>query len=371
MMPFPSDLQLYFANLGDPSYEKTNVMIEYEVEDTSARFECTAVNKMNNLSETSPEAAWWNFIAGFTGADSVTKVNLLERFPGLQEWVDESVFDDNQTAIVQSLAKTHGGKVFGTGGPGTAKSFFAMMLTAAILQSREAKQSFLRERPRKQTAIGLVPVGSASSANTVNTSVPSSSKGKERAAEPPVLVTDSSNPFVPSSSSGGKGRAAEPPALVTNTTDAVNLADELAVSDSEESSNGNLVFVHGTKWAQLDAEAEVERQAIPVFNIERIAWTAPQNTQVDDAVRRLRQRMPSICIVRIYPYKHELSNMVTPHSPPELLSLDDARPNDKLCLGSITSRQTVTMSAILPLISIPCQHKQGRWFVRILMNSQP
>ncbi|KAK6443909.1 hypothetical protein FP744_10000157 [Trichoderma asperellum] len=73
--------------------------------------------------------------------------------------------------------------------------------------------------------------------------------------------------FVPSSSpSKGKGRAVEPPALIIDTIDVLNLVDELAGSDSGESSHGNIVIVHGTKWAQLDAEAEVERQAVSWLN---------------------------------------------------------------------------------------------------------
>lgn len=160
--------------------------------------------------------------------------------------------------------------------------------------------------------------------------------------------------------------------LIIDTIDVPNLVDELAGSDSGEFSNGNIVIVHGTKWAQLDAEAEVERQAIAVVNMERIAWTAPQNTQVDDAVSRLKQRMPSICIVRNYQHNHELRNMVAPHSPPELLSLDGATTETErqaVCwLNNL--RKTAAMSVILPSMSILCQNKLRRWFVRILMNSQ-
>ncbi|KAM0250382.1 hypothetical protein ACHAQJ_008629 [Trichoderma viride] len=69
---------------------------------------------------------------------------------------------------------------------------------------------------------------------------------------------------------------------------------------------------------QDDAAAQREREeskeqeySRATSHTGRVAWVAPQNVQVDDAVRRLTAMSPDKIILRIYSYKVEVHNLVS------------------------------------------------------------
>ncbi|PTB44632.1 hypothetical protein M441DRAFT_44669 [Trichoderma asperellum CBS 433.97] len=74
------------------SVQQVIVRLEYEVEDKSIRNEESAVNKLNNVSETSWTTEWWSYMISF---DALTKRRLLgltAMFPGIPAFVEEGRF---------------------------------------------------------------------------------------------------------------------------------------------------------------------------------------------------------------------------------------------------------------------------------------
>ncbi|KAL7937088.1 AAA domain-containing protein [Trichoderma chlorosporum] len=236
---------------------------------------------MNNLKENSPGAQWWQFVLRFDEVSAPPNVDFHQRFPAIQTMLKEGSFQGEHALAVQALTTTHAGKVFITGGPGSGKSSLAANLVQAVTAGPPVVVAALQ-------ADGTPQDGSDTQ----------SQDGQNAAAD--ELDNQSQN--------DGQDASAADPWVKDNTKD----RDGSAWNDGQDDSNNA---------NQADAPPG---NPVPERN-GRVIWTAPQNAQVDDAVRRLTHKLANKTVVRCYPYDEELrAIMEAEHSAPEPHPVEDS-----------------------------------------------
>jgi hypothetical protein len=259
---FPTDLQTYFLSVTKKSSQAIRAQIRYDIDDKSNRMACSAVQAMKQLEVGSLADIWWEFLTRFEDIPASGYINLLKWFPALQINLENAVFNGGFAKAIEAMTKSRAGKVFITGDPSSGKSFFASLVGRTIM------------------------------------------------SQPP-----------------------DPAAAQPLTTEPVhdeqdNLDAALQDKIEEERLNGNIgpytFWEAACKYFEREKIMKKEQEYNRAkSHTGRGAWVAPQNVQVDDAVRRLAAMSPDKTILRIYSYRAEVDNLVSPE--PKPLTVIDSR----------------------------------------------
>ncbi|KAL7814474.1 hypothetical protein V8C26DRAFT_403922 [Trichoderma gracile] len=262
----PSDLDTYLNNLPRHKKDACKIRVLYDVDDTSAKFECDVITEMNNLAEDAPTSMWWNFLLFFDPAWTPPKQDLTKLFPGIAQFIKQGKFVGEQLDAIKTFKHARGGKIFITGGPGSDKSQFAAMVVHAILSG------------------------------------------------PGVAVVAAPRRYR-------------------------DAADESLSEYSIEESGDSKSDTDDDKSAWRDSIWRRDPRNDPPSS--PIVWTASENAQVDDAVKRLKAMMPGKRIVRVYPYGLEFRSLMKARldAPPDLAIPHDAPCSSKRLLQHLNQFQ--------------------------------
>ncbi|KAM0451446.1 hypothetical protein ACHAO4_006121 [Trichoderma viride] len=255
----PVHLGTYFANV--TCEKKILARVEYDVDDKSLRCEANAVNLMNNVEDNSSATEWWEYILAFNPDLITRELDLWERFPGIADGAANGRFVGQHLKAAHILKKTKQGKVIIAGGPGSGKTHFGTLVAQAVVEG-----------------------------GVVDTS--------------PNLI------------SGRTVRKAEDKAegQAQNMSDPKAGDDEIDTTEDAWGAQTNLIrnripgpAAAGMTWAQLKEQVTQQAKA-PRKSL--VVWTAPQNTQVADAVIRLRNMMQDKIIIRVHTWKAEIAALL-------------------------------------------------------------
>ncbi|PTB66335.1 hypothetical protein BBK36DRAFT_1118816, partial [Trichoderma citrinoviride] len=308
--PFPSDLGAYLNDLSRFK-GKTTIRIQYDVDDKSFQHECSGISEMNRLALDSPEAQWWNFVVAFDRSLMPTVCDLTERFTGLGKAVKQGRFIGQHAQAIKTFKEAVFGRVSLVGGPGSGKSTLATNVVAAMLEGEMAE---VPSRPRKEADYDakMREMGEAGQLLETEGYAPMADDSTNladlaRRAHDVAQATEGQAPMADDSMDpADSARRAHDAALDI-------LIDSLRVTDASNT---------------LSPSDSDSRDDSSLSKLTPIVWTAPQNTQVGDAVLRLQAKVQNKRIIRIYPYDDELRVfMAAVLHGPEDMAIDENSPH--------------------------------------------
>lgn len=249
--PFPTNLKNYFLNVTKGFSQGISAEICYTINLKPIRMECSAVKAMDQLEEESLAYNWWKFLIRFDDISASRRIDLLKWFPALQTQLNNGVYQGEYAKAIKAMAESRTGKVFITGSPGSDRSIFTASIAQAVMSQAP--------NPLAALSFMLDPI-----------------------SECPKWEVDA-----------------------------------IVQAQPVEQWDDDPLVIRPTYWENFYREKKQQKIKHIVESQSgsgRVAWIAPQNVQVDDAVRQLAAMNPDKTIIRIYCYNDELNNLLATES---------------------------------------------------------
>ncbi|KAL7810339.1 hypothetical protein V8C44DRAFT_122261 [Trichoderma aethiopicum] len=131
----PWKLGTYLDSLAQHMADAREVRIEYDVNDIPVKYECDAINSFNNVPDDSPMSKWWSFLLSFDPVSLPPAYDLVERFTGIRQFIDQGKFVKDEA--IEAFRHARASKIFIAGGSSSGRSDFAATLVHAIKSGQD------------------------------------------------------------------------------------------------------------------------------------------------------------------------------------------------------------------------------------------
>lgn len=297
------------------------VKILYHPSDATAKAECAAITALNALKSGTAANAWWTHTVNFRQFDEQYERNLLEAFPALQTRLDQDEYHGEEKEAISSLKKTKAGRVMITGCPGAGKTTLAVNICDAVVAQppgkgwRATESGVAAEVGEKEIDIleRIEELEKVERAVLAADDEPSSEAWPHITQSARAQVVELHN--LRRQRYRDEARKAREQAR--NQAQYFDTSGAPSAGDSTNApASSQLVYRSPTVWTDEELTAGQGEQTL---RNGRVAWTAPSNVLVKDAVERIKVACKGKTVAHVFTYQTELANLLQAGpSPPEV-----------------------------------------------------